>query len=133
MNILKLSLLLTLTLLTLPTFSQTVTNKQDTLVQVPLSHLRKAMYEVQMYDVCKQEVVIQDSVIQTQNTKISLQALVIETTLQMDSAHVSQIQDLRHISALKDTKVKILTKEVSKQKKFTVGVGILGILGIIFL
>jgi uncharacterized protein YlxW (UPF0749 family) len=117
----------------LPTFSQTVTNKQDTLVPVPLSQLRKAMYEVQMYDVCKREVVIQDSVIQTQNIKISLQASVIETNNQIDSVRVSQMQDLRHISTLKDTKIKLLTKENTKQKKITVGVGILGILGIIFL
>jgi hypothetical protein len=118
---------------TLSTFSQTVTISKDTLVPVSLSQLRKAMYDLQMYDVCKQETHVQDSLIHEQDKKIDFQSQIIITQQQVDSMRVSQMQDLRHISALKDTKINILLKDITKQKKITAGVGILGILGIILL
>lgn len=122
-----------LLLLKLPTFSQVVTANKDTLVPVPISQLRKAMYDLQRYDICKEETRWQDSLIQAQNKKIEYQAGVNQAYMQVDSLRVSQMQDLRHVNTLMKQKVDIVTTQVKRQKRITVGVGILGLLGIIFL
>ena len=119
--------------MTLSTFSQTVTVSKDTLVPVPLSQLRKAMYDLQMYDVCKQETHVQDSLIHEQGRKIDFQSQVIITQQQVDSMRVSQMQDLRQISAFKDVKIKVCEKTIKQQRKIIGGVSLLGLLGIIFL
>lgn len=118
---------------TLPTFSQTVTANKDTLVPVPLSQLRKAMYELQQFDVCKEEVQVQDSVIKNQHVKIVLQDSVIALHIVKDSIQESQFKDCRNVSTLKDEKIDILKHDVSKYKKITFGTVVVAILGILFL
>jgi len=129
----RLSLLILLLLTTLPTFSQTVTTNKDTLVSVPLSQLRKAMYELQQFDVCKEEVQVQDSVIKNQHIKIVLQDSVIVLHVVKDSIQESQFKDCKNISTLKDEKIGILEHDISKYKKITLGTVVAAILGIIFL
>lgn len=114
-----------LLLLKLPTFSQVVTANKDTLVPVPISQLRKAMYDLQRYDICKEETRIQDSLIQAQNKKIEYQAGVNQAYMQVDSLRVSQMQDLRHIIAKKDEKISILESTITRLKTIT-GISVVG-------
>ena len=114
-----------LLLLKLPTFSQTVTANKDTLVPVPISQLRKAMYDLQRYDICKEETRIQDSLIQAQNKKIEYQAGVNQAYMQVDSLRVSQMQDLRHIIVKKDEKISILESTITRLKTIT-GISVVG-------
>jgi enamine deaminase RidA (YjgF/YER057c/UK114 family) len=102
-------------------------------VPVSLSQLRKAMYDLQMYDVCKQEVLVYDSISRAYEDKIKFQYEVIQLNYQVDSLRVSQLQDMRHINDLMKQKVDIVTTQVKRQKRITVGVGTLGLLGIILL
>ena len=114
-----------LLLLKLPTFSQVVTANKDTLVSVPISQLRKAMYDLQRYDICKEETRIQDSLIQAQNKKIEYQAGVNQAYMQVDSLRVSQMQDLRHIIVKKDEKISILESTITRLKTIT-GISVVG-------
>jgi hypothetical protein len=122
-----------LVLLTFPTFSQNVTVNKDTLVTVPITQLRQAMYDLQMYDICKQEVLVYDSISRAYEDKVKFQYEVIQLNYQVDSIRVSQLQDMRHMNALMKQKVDMFATQVKRQKRITVGVGILGLLGIIFL
>lgn len=114
-----------LLLLKLPTFSQVVTANKDTLVSVPISQLRKAMYDLQRYDICKEETRVQDSLIQAQNKKIEYQAGVNQAYMQVDSLRVSQMQDLRHIIVKKDEKISILESTITRLKTIT-GISVVG-------
>ena len=129
----KLNLLIPLLLLTLPTFSQNVTVNKDTLVPVPISQLRKAMYDLQQYDVCKEETATQDSIIGVQSLQILAQRSVIELYIAKDSLREGQFKDCMKISTLKDEKIGILEHDVAKYKKITLGTVIVAVLGIIFL
>jgi len=91
------------------------------------------MYELQQFDVCKEEVNVQDSVINSQNIKNILQDSVIKMHIAKDSIQESQFKDCKQVSALKDEKIGILENDVKKYKKITVGTVIAAILGIIFL
>jgi len=91
------------------------------------------MYDLQHYDICKEEVKIQDSVIKSQNVKIVLQDSVIALHVAKDSIQESQFSDCRKVSTLKDEKIGILEHDVAKYKKITIGTVIAAVLGIIFL
>ena len=81
----------------------------------------------------KQEVLVYDSISRAYEDKVKFQYEVIQLNYQVDSIRVSQLQDMRHMNALMKQKVDIVTTQVKRQKRITVGVGILGLLGIIFL
>lgn len=91
------------------------------------------MYDLQQYDVCKEETATQDSIIVVQSLQILAQKSVIELHIAKDSIQVSQFNDCRKVSTLKDEKIGILEHDVAKYKKITLGTVIVAVLGIIFL
>jgi hypothetical protein len=91
------------------------------------------MYDLQQFDVCKEEAATQDSVINVQSLQLLAQQSIIELYIVKDSLRESQFKDCMKISTLKDEKVDILQHEVGKFKKITIGTVIVAVLGIIFL
>jgi hypothetical protein len=132
----KYTLLTTLLLLTLQTFSQNVTaitTKQDTMVSIPLAQLRKVMYDLQQYDNCTELVAYQDSAIQSLDRKITFQKAIIDSHEVKDVLQETTINDLKEISKLKELKINELQNDVKFYKRTTIGGLILSVLGIIFI
>ena len=131
----KYTLLTTLLLLTLQTFYQNVTtvNKQDSMVSVPLSQLRKVMYDLEQYDNCTELVAYQDSAIQSLDRKIVFQKAVIDSHAVKDILQEKNFNDCKQIGDLKELKINKLQDDVKFYKRTTIGGLILTVLGIIFI
>lgn len=99
----------------LSSFSQTVTTN-DTLVSLPITQLRKAMYELQYLDICRTEVRMQDTLINSLHGQIKWQDSIIITYVVKDSLHEQRNVRAKELILIKDSRISQLESDVKKYK-----------------
>jgi hypothetical protein len=103
------------------------------MVSVPLSQLRKVMYDLEQYDNCTELVAYQDSLIGSLERKTVFQKAVIDSHAVKDILQEKNFNDCKQIGDLKELKINKLQDDVKFYKRTTIGGLILTVLGIIFI